>query len=106
MFEDLPYGTVVAVAIALMPALLQWWTGRGLVRAMHNPALPERLLATQRFHGPILGFAVGLLVAGWGWLAIWTVPLAIVGRVIAAYPRRRILYNETWSLPGYLAFAI
>ena len=105
MFADLPYGTVVAMAIALIPAVVQWITGRAIARAIDDPALPERLAARQRRGGAIFGFALALLIVLWGSSWYWTIPLALVARLVAAYPLRRALYAETWSLAGYLSYS-
>src|SRR5262245_27441877 len=105
MIVDLfPFSTLLLIAIALTPGLIQWWSGRALVRAIDDPALPERLAARQRQHGPTVGFAVALIVIGWSPSWFWAVPLAIVASLIGGYPLRRALYNETWSLAGYLWF--
>ena len=104
MLDDLPYGEAVALTIALIPALLQWWSGRAFVRAIDDPTLPERLAANQRRSGSVFGVAVGVLIVGWPAEWFWTIPLVVTGRIAAMYPLRRSLYNETWSFAGYLWF--
>ncbi|HEX2452155.1 MAG TPA: M48 family metalloprotease [Vicinamibacterales bacterium] len=104
MLDDLPYGEAVALTIALIPALLQWWSGRAFVRVIDDPTLPERLAANQRRSGSVFGVAVGVLIVGWPAEWFWTIPLVVTGRIAAMYPLRRSLYNETWSFAGYLWF--
>jgi Zn-dependent protease with chaperone function len=104
MFEDVPAGSLLAFAIALVPAALTWWWGRALVRLADDPALAERLLANRRRTGPAAVFTAAMLVVGWPSSAWWTLPLMIVARGAATYPLRKALYGETWSIARYLWF--
>ncbi|PYR55567.1 MAG: hypothetical protein DMF85_19255 [Acidobacteria bacterium] len=104
MFEDVPASLALALAIAFVPAALHWWRGRALVRLADDPALPERLLANRRRAGAVLGVTILMLLVGWPDTAVWTIPLTIGARAAAAYPLRKALYGETWSLAQYLWF--
>ena len=95
---------VVPALVALVPAGLIWWRGRGLSRLLDDPALPERLLAGRNVHGAAIGFSFALLVMLWPRTTAWTLPLLFVARMIAAYPARRLVFQETWSLGRYLLF--
>jgi Zn-dependent protease with chaperone function len=110
-----PLGSpVLAVLVALAPGLFYWWSARSLQRAIDDPVLPERLLNLQRRGGAILIFTivalVGLFSIGPGfsrlWHLLWAMPLLILGRYAGAYPLRRALYDETWSLSTYLSFSL
>jgi Zn-dependent protease with chaperone function len=90
--------------IVLAPGLVAWWSGRALTRNAEDPLIAERLLAAR--HRARLA-----LVISWVVISIvasnqarWLVPLMIVCRALAAYPRRRALHGETWSPIEYLWF--
>ncbi|HEV3214575.1 MAG TPA: M48 family metallopeptidase [Vicinamibacterales bacterium] len=67
--------------------------------------MPERLLANRVRKGVVLGFSFGLLAATAPDRLAWALPLLVVARTAAAYPLRKALYNETWSLFAYLSFS-
>ena len=90
--------------VALLPAAVVWWRTRALTRRLDDPALPERLLALRSGNSAAFGFAFALLVTAWSSTVIWTLPLLVVARMAAAYPARRTLFQETWSLGTYLSF--
>src|SRR5262249_34673547 len=98
------WSTPVAVVLALTPAVLRWYWGRGLARLADAPALPERLLASQRRNQlAIFCAAVGLFLLAPD-SALWVMLLLGVASLAAGYPLRKRLYNETWSVPAYLGF--
>jgi heat shock protein HtpX len=104
MLTNLPAASFLATLVALAPAGLRVWFGRPLVRNADDPALPERLEANQRRNTQITAACCGILLVGWTESAAWTIPLLVVARAIAAYPLRKQLYSETWTLAGYLSF--
>lgn len=79
MLEEFPGHPLVLAAFALCPALLAWWRGRALVQSLDDPALPERLLASQRRSGTELGVVFVLLAAAHPAAIGWTLPLLIGG---------------------------
>ena len=94
------------VLIACVPAALVMWWGRDLSRNLDDPALPERLLANRRRTGAAFGVSMGLLImTGVGRLA-WSLPLLVLTRMAAAYPLRKVLYDETWGFIAYLSFFV
>jgi Zn-dependent protease with chaperone function len=95
---------LAAALLALVPAAHTWWRGRRLSRLLGDPALPERLIAGNHQRGVITGasFALGCFISGRH--ALWLVPVMIVAQMAAAYPLRKAIYGETWSLAGYLSF--
>lgn len=95
---------LVPALVALVPAGVIWWRGRGLTRLLDDPALPERLLAGRNVHGAAVGVSLMLLVLNWPRTTAWTLPLLFVARMIAGYPARRLVFQETWSLGGYSLF--
>lgn len=96
--------SVLLTLIALLPGLIAWWNGRELVAIADDPILPERLLANQRRNGVALVLALaGLATLSPGALP-FTAPLALLATFAGAYPMRRAIHGDTWSLPAYLAF--
>jgi Zn-dependent protease with chaperone function len=103
MFTDLPGGWVLAVVIALAPAVLRWWWGRALGRLVDDAAFSERLSAHRVRAARAFGVGAGLLVFGWPYSSYWTFPLLIFSRALASYPLRRQIFGETWSVFQYLS---
>jgi Zn-dependent protease with chaperone function len=98
-----PWDHLLLGALALVPAALTGWWGRSLAPLADDPALAERLVAhRQRVLRAVVVTAVVLGVAGPGDL-LWTLPLLLVSRATAAFPLRRVLLGETWTLARYLA---
>ncbi len=95
-----------SVVIACIPAALVMWWGRDLSRNLDDPALPERLLANRRRTGAAFGASMGLLIITGVHHIAWSVPLLVLTRMAAAYPLRKVLYNETWSFIAYLSFFV
>jgi Zn-dependent protease with chaperone function len=104
-------GTCVVLIIALLPGAASWWFGRRLSSRIDDPTLPELLAAHRRRNGAMFG----AVVAGAGWVAVWSEArisvlvvlsalVAYAGLVAAAYPLRRALYQETWTFQAYCSF--
>jgi heat shock protein HtpX len=101
-----PISAVLALLVALAPAIVSWWTGRGILARADDPALPELLLERRRRMNQIaLGGAVALGVLA-GSALLWALPLLGVALLVAGYPLRRSLFAEQWSLPAFLRYAI
>ena len=98
--------TLVAAAIAFLPAIVVYVRGRRIARFADDPALPERLFAGRNKTSGVLAVAIATLIMVGGFAAIWAIPLTVIAYCAAGLPLRRILYNETWSLPVYLSFVI
>jgi Zn-dependent protease with chaperone function len=96
----------LAAIVALAPAAIGWWRGRALVRLIDDPALPERLVASRRQATVIAISAMAALIYAWPGELWWTLPLLVLGRLVASYPARRALFGETWSLARYVSFYI
>ena len=104
MLEQVPGALAVALLIAATPAALRLWWGRALAPLADDPLLPERLAAHARRVGASGGTAAAVLVLGFPSMAPWGVPLLILAQIAAAYPLRRVLYQETWSFASYVSF--
>ena len=101
---DLPGRTPLLVALALLPAAAVWWSNRALARNLDDPLFPERLFAARVRARSALMMAWMLIVVVGPDAATWLLFLMIVMRGAAAYPLRRVLHGESWSLPAYLWF--
>lgn len=103
----MPGGWIAALLIALTPGTLRWWGGRALLRLLpqtDDAVLPERLAAhNRRFNAVSVGCAA-LLLVGWPWSAVWSVPLLVAAQATGSFPLRKALYQETWSLGARLSF--
>ena len=95
---------IIALALALAPALLRWWWGRALAGLAEHPLIAERLQAHHARLGPILVAWVLLLCIAWPAWAVWTVPVVFFSQCAASYPLTRTLYAETWSLGAFVSF--
>lgn len=104
---DLAAGHVALVAgLAMLPAALQLWWGRSFIRTLAEPALAERLLAFRKRRLLVTVTAGAGLVALDSSAAWWALPVLVFASMVAAYPLRRAMYDETWSLAGYLRFFV
>ena len=106
--QDVPLSalTIVAFALALVPAVVAWWTGRSVLARVDDPMLPELLLERRRrLTGFTLGGAlvIAILFAN---DALWAIPLLWVALLLSSYPLRRALFGERWSAPSFLRYAI
>ena len=97
---------LAAALIALVPAAVAWWSGRRLIRLVDDPALPERLVANAQRRGIVTGVALVAIVALTGRNSAWLLMLMFISLMVGAYPLRKALYAETWSVAGYIAFSL
>jgi Zn-dependent protease with chaperone function len=104
MLMNLPASTFLAALVALAPAVLRVWFGGPVVGNADDPALPERLEANHRRNVQVTAACCAILLVGFTTSAAWTLALLVIARGIAAYPLRKRLYAETWTLGGYLWF--
>ena len=95
---------VFAALIALLPAAVTWWLGRRHARLLDDPTLPERLLAARARKSFVTILCALLLLATATDHLVWSLPLLVIARMAAAYPLRKTLHRETWSVFGYLSF--
>jgi Zn-dependent protease with chaperone function len=98
------HSIVFAAILALMPAVVSWLAGRGLAKQVEDRSLPERLLFHQRRNGVAMGLAamaIGMISPA---ALLWAAPLLFTTLLLAGYPLRRALFEETWSAGSYLSF--
>lgn len=104
MFEHASVAVPGLVAVVL--AIVRWMLGRALLRHVDDPLLPERLAAQNQVVGVGFGLVLGFLLITWPDAMLWTIPLALFGQVVAVFPLRKAIYQETWSVTGYLWFVV
>lgn len=101
-----PLSVWFAVALALAPAIVAWWTGRTVLARADDPVLPELLWQRrQRLAGFALGGAValGLLFAD---QILWALPLLWIALLLSGHRLRRALFGERLGTVAYLRYAI
>ena len=97
--------SVVAFALALVPAIVAWWTGRTVLARVDDPVLPELLFARRR---RLAGFTLGgglALAFLFSDDALWALPLLWFALLVSAYPVRRRLFGERLSILAFLRYA-
>lgn len=97
---------LLALALALAPAALCWWSGRQLARRLDDPALPELLLAQNQRLLKVTtgGFILLAFFAGDHWF--WVLPVLLLALFASHFPLRRSLFGERWSIASYLRYGI
>ncbi len=92
----------LSLTALLIPAAYRWWLGRQLVRRVADPAFPElRFAQGQRFLVVLaVSVAVGLVVSSA--YPVLKIVFAVLAMLVAGFPARRKIFEETWSLPSYL----
>ena len=95
---------VVVLTLALLPAAMRCWWGRALAGLGDDPLIAERLHAHNSRVGLLFFACLCAVCLGWPRWTIWSVPLLFSAQSIAAYPLRRALYAETWTLAASLSF--
>jgi len=94
---------LLVAVVALIPAAFTWWSGRRLITALEDPALPERLQTRRRWITQLTIFLMVAIALTGGMDALWGAPLLLVTMLAAGFPTRRTLFGESWSLPQYLS---
>lgn len=102
----MPFSTPLIVLVALAPALVAWWTGRGILARADDPALPEMLLERRRRMSKITLVGAVVLAILAGSALVWALPLLWIALLVSGYPIRRALFAEQWNLFRFLRYAI
>jgi len=93
---------MLALVVALVPAVVAWWSDRRLLSKPDDPALPELLAHRRRVNVRSIAVAVALMIVLGGTAAAWGIPLLLVLLIAAAYPLRTRVLGETWRFGAYL----
>ena len=101
-----PASVLLLAFIALLPGIVSWWEGRALRRRLDDPTLPERLHAARVRRSAVFGSALVLLAVLSMHALVWSLPLMLGFMTVAAYPLRRALFGESWSVLTYAWFFI
>src|SRR5438046_5502870 len=81
-----PIRSLVAIAIAAVPAILTYMRGRRIARFADDPALPERLFASRRKASSTFVLTITALIIFTGTAAIWATPLMMIAYFAAGFP--------------------
>ena len=97
------------LVLSLGPGACCWWWGRGLIQRRDDTALAELLVSLNRRVGALfvpvlLGFMIVIELWELGWSHAFLVVLPILGVLAGGFSLRKALYEESWSLSGYLVF--
>jgi Zn-dependent protease with chaperone function len=104
---EAPAGRIVlAMLLAMIPALVAWWTGRRLLRNGEDPALPELLDSRRRTTIKAVAVALALMIVFAGNVAAWGMPLLVVLLLASGYPVRTRVLGETWGFGSYLWYTV
>ena len=93
---------IASFVLILVPGAYLWWSGRRLIRRIDDPAFPElRFAGAQR-----LAFIIAVSVV-LSWLLSTTLlvlkgTLLLFTVLVAGFPARRAIFEESWNLLGYL----
>jgi Zn-dependent protease with chaperone function len=98
------HSLAIVAILALLPALVSWLAGRNLAKDLEDRSLPERLLSHQRRSSVTMGVAAGTIGMIEPAALLWAAPLLFAALLLASYPLRRVLFEETWSVGSYLSF--
>jgi Zn-dependent protease with chaperone function len=97
---------LTATTLLIVPAFYRWWDGRRLRARMNDAVLAERWLAHV---GRATRVTLTCMLMVPMLCPAWAIP-GMLGVVLlsraAAYPTRRALFGETWSLAGYLDWSV
>jgi len=100
------YSLLIAIPLALLPAILNLWWTRQLPIGGDETALPERNMAlAQRVSAAAMSCALGIGIVA-GWQALWIVPLEAIALVCSKHHTRRRVFGETWPLHRYLEWRL
>jgi len=93
--------TFVSLAVAAVPGVVAWWTGRRLLARRDDPALPERIVARANRLGQVMAAALGVLLIVSPQTS-WIFVLPLLGLYVGGFPTHKVLHEERWGLARYL----
>ena len=97
---------LTVIPLLLVPAAYRWWDGRRLRVRAEDAALAERWTAhVGRSTRVTLTCMLMVPMLCPGWAIPGMLGVVLLSRT-AAYPLRRALFGETWSLVGYLDWSV
>jgi len=105
--------TTLLLLITIVPGAYAWWSGRGLIRQIYDPLLPERFIVYWRrvLTGTLLTIVLimisPILISIADLPPTRLKPLALIAFMLitvlaGTFPSRKTLFNETWSFIAYL----
>ena len=96
----------IALPIAFIPALLNWWWSRTLRNSGDAATLPERRLAiAQRVSAAAIACSIVIGVTA-GWMTFLILPLELLALTWTTHRVRQALLGETWPFHHYFLWRI
>jgi heat shock protein HtpX len=102
----IPFSLLVALALALSPAVAAWWTGRTVLARSDDPVLPELLIERRRRLTAFTTVGVVALALLFADEALWALPILWVALLLSARPMRRALFGEQLAPFAFLRYAL
>src|SRR5262245_47118800 len=97
---------LTVTTLLLVPALYRWWDGQRLRARLNDAVLAERWLAhVGRATRVTLTCMLMVPMLCPGWAIPGMLGVVLLSRA-AAYPTRRALFGESWSLTSYLDWSV
>jgi heat shock protein HtpX len=93
--------TLACLALAALPGVVAWWTGRRLLARRDDPALPERIVARSTRLVQVTAAAMGVILF-LGPHTPWILALPMLSLYVGGFPTHKALHEERRGLVGYL----
>jgi len=91
----------LSLAVALVPGVAAWWTGRQLMARRDDPALPERIIARASRLFQVMAASVGVLIVISPYKP-WILALPLLSLYVGRFPAHKVLHEERRGLAAYL----
>lgn len=96
---------VLAVGLVITPGLYAYFASRKLLRYLDDPLFAERLAANMSRIASAAGISMGLTLVSMGPHRLLVIHVMLLGCILGWFPTRRKIFDESWSVLGFLAHA-
>ena len=97
------FTTLLAVGLVIVPGLYAFWVSQKLLQYMDDPLFAERVTANMTRIGSVAGISIGVTLLWMGPHRLLVIFLMLLGCIIGWFPARRKIFDESWSVFGFLA---
>ena len=97
------FNTLLAVGLVTVPGLYAFWVSQKLLQYMDDPLFAERVTANMTRIGSVAGISIGGTLLWLGPHRLLVIFLMLLGCIIGWFPARRKIFDESWSVFGFLA---
>ena len=99
------YTFSLTVALAVVPAIVCWWSYRGIGHGGESAVLTERVADARSRVAATTGIAsCAILILARSSHSVWALSILFLSVACASYRPRKRLLGETWSFGEYLAW--